>query len=109
MTERNITGLLLIDIRVDFDDLSRIVQLPKIDAMRADKALVMCTCSFMTERNISLVVDGPQCDPEEVKTVIMLRSLIVSILFALYQCGIFKDEEEEMEECMATSFVGDYL
>lgn len=62
---------------------------------------------FMSERRVSLVVDGHQCEAVVVETEVPRGLPVSHILFAIYLSGIFKEAEEEVEGYMSTSFADD--
>lgn len=76
-----------------------------MDMLGVDGNMSRCTGSFMSERKVSLVVDGHQCDSVEVVTGVPQRSPVSSILFAIDRSESFKEVEEEVKGYMATSFV----
>lgn len=62
----------------------------------------------MSERKVSLLVDGHQCKTVEVGTRVPQESPVLPIVFLVYQSGIFNVVKEELEECMYMSFADNY-
>lgn len=55
-----------------------------------------------------MVVDGHQCEAVEVEIRVPQGSSVSPILFAIYLIIIFKNVQDEVEECMTTSFTDEY-
>lgn len=89
--------------------VSRNGLMQKMEAPGVDRDLVRWTTSLMSERTVSLVVEGHQCEIVEVETTVRQESSDSYILFAVYLSGIFKEVEEEIEWWMAISFADDLV
>lgn len=61
----------------------------------------------MSERKVSFVMDGHQCEGATVETGVPQGSLILPILFTIHLSEIFKEVKGGMERCMTTLFVDD--
>lgn len=60
-----------------------------MNALGMDGDLVRWTGSFMSDRNVSLVVDNHSCEAVEVETGVPQGSSVSPILFAVYLREIF--------------------
>lgn len=58
----------------------------------------------MPERRVSLVVDSHQSTKEEVETRVSQGSPVSPVLFVIYLGWVFKEVENEVEECVAMLF-----
>lgn len=101
--EWKLAGILFIEVKGTFDNVSRNRLIWKINALRVDGVLVRWIRSFMFERRVILVLDGYKCEVVEVET----GSPVSPILSAVYLSGIFKEVEKNWEEFMVTSFMGE--
>lgn len=66
--EGKLTGMLLMHVKSAFDYVIKNGKMPKMEAVGADGDLVRWTGFFISERKVSLVVDGHHCETVEVGT-----------------------------------------
>lgn len=78
-----------------------------MDDMAADGDLWRWTESFMSDKSESLVIDHYHCTDVEVETAVSQWSPVLSILFAIYLCRVFRKVEKEVEGYMSTSLTDD--
>lgn len=62
---------------------------------------------FIWGRKVGLIVDSDRCEAVEVAMGVPQESPIPLILFILHLSEIYKEVEDEVEECMATLFPDD--
>ena len=69
--------------------------------------LVKWIDSFLTDRQVQLVIDGFTCQLQDICTEVLQRFSVSSILFNMYLSGIFEKIEQENSDITALSFADD--
>lgn len=96
--------MLRMDVKGAFDNLSRNCLLQTVEKIDADGDLMRWTESFMSDRNVSLVIGGQLCDETAIKTGVPQGSLLSPIMLAIYLSRDSGEVEQVVERSMATSF-----
>lgn len=99
--------MLLIDVKVVFDYVSRNRLLSKIDVIGANEDLVWWRGSFVLQQRVGLAVNYNYCMTEEMEMEVSQRPLVSPILFLIYFSSMFKEMEKEVKRFMMTSFLED--
>lgn len=51
----------------------------------------------MSDKSVGMVIDGHQCTEVEVETGVIRGLPLSPILFTMYQSGVFREVDEEVE------------
>lgn len=78
-----------------------------MERMNADGDLMLWNDSFMSDKSVSLVIDSYLCEESAVEMRVPQGLVVSPILFAIYMNEEFNEVEQEVEECMTTSFSDD--
>ena len=105
--EKKLAGALFMDVKGAFDHVSRSQLLKRMVELGIDGDLVAWTRSFLTERKISIVIDGHENKEREIETGIPQGSPASPILFLIYISGIFDSVSESCPLVTSLSFIDD--
>ena len=104
--ERKIAGALLMDVESAFNNAARGHPVRRLESMGIEPDMCRWVESFMTDRNVRIVIDGTEGQDRAVETGIPHGSPVSPILFAVYISGDF-EEVERKTGAGGLSFVGD--
>jgi hypothetical protein len=91
--ERKIAGALFMDVKSAFNNVSKVHLGKRMEELELEPDLIRCTESFMTGRQVKLVLGGETGDASPVDTGIPQGSPVAPILFVTYLSGIFGEVE----------------
>jgi len=104
--ERKIAGALLMDVKSAFNNVARGHLVRRLESMGIEPDMCRWVESFMTDRNVRIVIDGTVGQDRAVETGIQQGSPVSPILFAVYISGVF-EEVERKTGAEGLPFVGD--
>lgn len=99
--------MLLMNVKGCFDQVSKDKVMRMIDELGVDGNLYRWAGSLMSEKKVSIGVDGYHYETVEVETGVPQRSPVSHIPFPIYPSRIFKEVEKQVEGCMTTLFAYD--
>jgi len=102
-----VAGVLFMDVKSAFNNVSRAHLGRRMEALGIEADLIRWTCSFMTGRQIKLVLDGKTDETSPVDTGISQGSPAAPILFITYLSGIFDMVEVAVPGVHGLSFMDD--
>ena len=105
--EKKLAEALFMDVKGAFDHVSKSQLLKCMIELGIDGGLVAWTKSFLTNRNIQLVIDGHDNKEREIETGILQGSSVLLILFLIYISGVFDVVSENNPTVISLSFVDD--
>ena len=95
------------DVKSAFNNVSRAYLGKRMEPLGVDPYLIRWTGSFMSDRQVKLVLDGKAGKVSPVETGIPQGSPAAPILFATYLSGIFDEVEATVPGVHGLSFVDD--
>ena len=95
------------DIKGDFDHVSRSQLFTRIINLGIDGNLMMWTKSFLTNKKVQLVIDGHNNKEREIETGIPQGSSVSRILFLIYISGVFDTVTDNTPIVISLSFFDD--
>ena len=104
---KQVAGALFMDIKSAFNNVSKTHLGRRMEALDIEPDLIRWTISFMTDRQVKLVLDGKTGEPSPVDTGIPQGSPAAPILFVTYLLGIFDEVEAAVPGVTGLSFVDD--
>jgi hypothetical protein len=102
--EKRIAGALFMDVKSAFNNVSKAHLGKRMEALELEPDLIRWTDSFMTSRQVKLVLDGEIGDASPVDTGIPQGSPAAPILFVTYLSGIFDEVERTVPGVKGLSF-----
>jgi hypothetical protein len=96
--QRQIVGVLLMDVKGAFDHVSKAVWVRRLVELRAPHSLIRWTASFMDDRQVRMKVEGQLSDAMDIKTGLPQGLPVSPILFAIYLSGLFSAVEKSMAD-----------
>ena len=93
-----IAATLLMDVKGAFDHVSKPHLLNRMKELQLDPCLIRWTESFLSDRRVSMVIDGEPMTEHRVTTGVPQGSPVSPILFAIYLSGVFREVEESVVE-----------
>jgi hypothetical protein len=105
--EKEIARALFMDVKSAFNHVRRTYLGKRIEALRLEPDLIRWTASFMTDRQVKLVLDGETGEVKAVDTGIPQSSPVAPILFVTYLSGIFDEVEKVVPDIKGLSFADD--
>jgi hypothetical protein len=104
---RQITGVLLMDIKAAFPSLAkgRLVNFMMVRQMVGD--LIEWTESVLSERTVQVKIEGNAMERNQVEVGVLYRSPASLILFAIHNSGLIKSVEEYVSAAHGPSSVDD--
>ena len=105
--EKKIAGALFMDVKAAFNNVSKAILGKRMEALELEPDLIRWTDSFMTGRQVKIVLDGETGDASPVDTGIPQGSPAAPILFVTYLSGIFDEVERTVPGVKGLSFVDD--
>ena len=105
--EKRVAGALFMDVKSAFNNVSKVHLGKRMEALGVEPDLVRWTGSFMSDRQVKLVLDGKVGESHPVDTGIPQGSPATPILFVTYLSGIFDEVEAAVPGVHGLSFVDD--
>jgi len=102
-----VAGALFMDVRSAFNNVSKSHLGRRMEALEIESDLIRRTGSFMSHRQVELVIDGKTGKASPVDTGIPQGSPAAPILFVTYLSGIFDEVESTAPGIRGLSFVDD--
>jgi len=94
LKEKNITGVLLMDIKAAFPSVARGRLIHAMKAKKIDGDLIRWTESFLSQRMVEMVIESNELQSHPVEEGVPQGSPISPILFAIHIAGLIKWGEE---------------
>ena len=94
-------------VKSAFNNVSRAHLGRRMESLRIEPDLIRWTSSFMSDREVKLVLDGQMGQAKPVNTGIPQGSPVAPILFITYLSGIFDEVEAAVPGVQGLSFVDD--
>jgi hypothetical protein len=105
--EKKIAGALLMDVKSAFNNVSKTHLGKRMEVLELEPDLIRWTDSFMSGRQVKLVLDGETGEANPVDTGIPQGSPAAPILFVTYLSGIFDEVERAVPGIKGLSFADD--
>lgn len=102
--EKKLAAALFMDLKGEFDHVSKGQLLTRMIELGVDGDLVTWTGSFLTDRKIQLVIDGHDNKERKIEIGIPQGSLVSPILFLIYISGVFNKVLETSPLVTSLSF-----
>ena len=106
-SEKKVAGALFMDVKSAFNNVSKVHLGRRMEELGIEPDLIRWAVSFMTGRQIKLVLDGETGEASQVDTGIPQGSPAAPILFVTYLTGIFEEVEAAAPGVRGLSFVDD--
>ena len=100
-------GTLLMDVKSAFNNVNKSLLGRRMETLEIEPDLIRWTHSFMSERQVQLVLDGRTGEASQVDTGIPQGSPVAPTLFVTYLSGIFDKVEAAVPGVRGLSFVDD--
>ena len=104
---KKLAGALFMDVKGAFDHVDGRKLVRKMTTLGLDQDLVGWTQSFLTGREVELVIDGFANPRRKIKSGIPQGSPVSPILFLIYLSGVFQAVEEAVPGVSSLSFMDD--
>ena len=104
---RRVAGALFMDVKSAFNNVDKTFLGKRMEKLGVEADLILWTMSFMSDRQIKLVLDGETSEPYPVDTGVPQGSPAAPILFITYLSGIFEAVEKAVPGVSGLSFVDD--
>jgi len=104
---KRVAGALFMDVKSAFNNVSKAHLGRRMEALGLEPDLIRWTTSFMSGRQVKIVLDGETGEATPVDTGIPQGSPVAPILFTTYLSGIFDEVEATCPGVKALSFVDD--
>jgi hypothetical protein len=104
---KEIAGALFMDVKSAFNNISKAHLEKRMETLGLEPDLIRWTDSFISDRQIKLVLDGETGDVSPVDTGIPQGSPVAPILFVTYLSGIFDVVERAVPGIKGLSFADD--
>jgi len=104
---KRVAGALFMDVKSAFNNVRKAHLGRRMEALGLEPDLIRWTTSFMSDRQVKIVLDGETGEATPVDTGIPQGSPVAPILFTTYLSGIFDEVEATCPGVRALSFVGD--
>ena len=105
--EKRVAGTLLMDVKSAFNNVNKSLLGRRMETLEIEPDLIRWTHSFMSERQVQLVLDGRTGEASQVDTGIPQGSPVAPTLFVTYLSGIFDKVEAAVPGVRGLSFVDD--
>jgi ribonuclease HI len=104
---KRLAGALLMDVKGAFDhvDCEKLVR--RMRTLRLDEDLIGWTQSFLSDRQVALVIDGFLNPKRKIRSGIPQGSPVSPILFLIYLSALFAEVEARIPAVMSLCFVDD--
>jgi len=108
-TEKRVAGALFLDVKSAFNIVSKSLLVRRMETLGIEPDLVRWVQSFMSGRQVKLVLDGITGKANSVDTGIPQGSPAAPVLFVTYLSGIFDEVEAAVPGIRGLSFVDDIV
>jgi len=105
--EKRVSGALFMDVKSAFNNISKVHLGKRMEALGVEPDLIRWTGSFMSDRQMKLVLDSKVGEAKPVDTSIPQGSPAAPIFFVTYLSGIFDEVKEAVPGIRGLSFVDD--
>jgi len=105
--KKQVAGALFMDVKSAFNNVDKTVLGKRMEELGVEADLIRWTMSFMTDRQVRLVLDGEVGVPNAVDTGVPQGSPAAPILFVTYLSGIFDAVEQAAPGNSGLSFIDD--
>jgi len=102
-----VAGAIMLDIKGAFPTVNRDCLASKLRKMGLHEVYVRWVENFMTDRTMSIAMDGEEGEPIPVDTGLPQGSPVSPVLFLLYIADLGKEVETENPDTVGLSFVDD--
>jgi len=106
-TEKRVAGTLLMDVKSAFNNVNKAHLGRRMETLGIVLDLIRGAQSFMSDRQVRLVLDGRTGEERQVDTGIPQGSPVAPILFVTYLSGMFDEVEAAVPGVHGLSFVDD--
>jgi len=104
---KKVAGTLFMDVKSAFNNVNKLHLGKRMQVLGIEPDLIRWTGSFMSDRQVKLVLDGQTGKANPVDTGIPQGSPVAPILFTTYLSGIFDKVEAAVPGIRGLSFVDD--
>jgi len=104
---RRVAGALFMDVKSAFNNVNKTFLGKRMEKLGVKADLIRWTMSFMSDRQVKLILDGETSEPYPVDTGVPQSSPAAPILFITYLSGIFEAVEKAVPGVSGLSFVDD--
>jgi len=104
---KKVAGALFMDVKSAFNNVNKTHLGKRMQALGIEPDLIRWTGSFMSDRQVKLVLDGKTGEANPVDTGVPQGSPVAPILFTTYLSGIFDKVEVAVPGIRGLSFVDD--
>lgn len=104
---KEMAGALLTDVKSAFNNISKIYLGRRMEALELESDLIRWVQSFMTDREVKLVLDGEEGRATQVDTGATQSFPAVPILLITHLSGVFDELEREVPGIRGLSFADD--
>lgn len=105
--QKLLTGTIFIDVMGAFDHVDPHKLSEAMEAAGLDYDLIRWTLSFLTDRRVSLVIDGYKASEQPIDSGLPQGSPVSPILFLIYIWGVFQAIERQVPGIKALSYADD--
>ena len=105
--EKRLTGAAFIDVMGAFDHVDPYKLAEAMEAAGIDNDLIRWTLSFLTGRQVGLIIDSQKADVHPIASGLPQGSPVSPILFLLYVLGVFQAIEHRVPGTKIISYVDD--
>jgi hypothetical protein len=105
--QKLLTGTIFIDVMGAFDHVDLYKLSEAIEAAGLDNDLIRWTLSFLTDRRVSLIIDGYKAPEQPIDSGLSQGSPVSPILFLIYIRGVFQAIEHQVPGIKALSYADD--
>jgi len=103
--KKQLVAGLLLDVKGAFDHVNRKQLLTVLKELKLPSNLLSWVASFLTDRQVTLVIDGFECPTRDIAAGLPQGSPVSPILFIIYISRIFQELETRYPKLKALSFV----
>jgi hypothetical protein len=105
--QKLLTGTIFIDVIGAFDHVDPYKLSKAIEAAGLNNDLIRWTLSFLTDRRVSLIIDGYKAPEQPINSGLPQGSPVSPILFLIYIRGVFQAIERQVPGIKALSYADD--
>jgi len=105
--QKLLAAALFMDVKGAFDHLDPTRLIRRMREIGIDDDLCRWTQSFLSDRNVQLVIDGHQCPEREIQSGVPQGSPVSPILFIIYLGGVFQAIDQAVTGIQSLSFADD--
>jgi hypothetical protein len=105
--QKLLTGTIFIDVMGAFDHVDPYKLSEAMEAAGLDNDLIRWTLSFLTDRRVSLIIDGYKAPEQPIDLGLSQGSPVSPILFLIYIRGVFQAIERQVPGIKALFYADD--